>query len=415
MLQSRELQTVIDAPLLRTGSAEAFAGHGTSLRTAPTVAALIGSSLTVEDAYLHGSEHLLRRTGGNTGNSAFVRGLHDSIGGPSELFRWDAPAEIIRERCQVIVLACANQLGPHSDLGDFANHLEKIDLPIVAFGLGAQSASFDDEIALTKGTRRWVEVLAAHSPTSKPNIGVRGHFSHRQMEKLGLGAKASVTGCPSNFINTDALLHEKLDGRYKIESMSRIAAAAGLLYWPSLQKIEESLADIVDATQGLYITQHEINMIRIARGEFAAIDDDTLKQLNMYIRPKLSTAEFVLWCRRHAACFIDAASWMESLRNFDFVVGPRFHGVMLAMQAGTPGGVIAHDSRTLEMCETMCIPVRHAKNLESGVTLKNLGSTFQFDANAFRNRRSELGRRFIHMLQAGGIRPAAGLQRLAEA
>ena len=228
MLQSRELQAVIDAPLLRIGSPEEFADHEISLRTAPTLAALIGSSLTVEDAYLHGSEYLLRRTGGNTGNSAFVRGLHNSIGGPAELFRWDAPAENIRERCQVIVLACANQLGPHSDLGDFANHLEKIDLPIVAFGLGAQSQSFDDEIALTKGTRRWVDVLAAHSPTSKPNIGVRGEFSYQQMEKLGLEANASVTGCPSYFINSDASLHEKLEERYKAGSLSRVAAAAGL-------------------------------------------------------------------------------------------------------------------------------------------------------------------------------------------
>ena len=55
------------------------------------------------------------------------------------------------------------------------------------------------------------------------------------------------------------------------------------------------------------------------------------------------------------------------MRKFDFVVGPRFHGVMLAMQAGIPGGVIAHDSRTLELCQTMGIPVRDHKEIAENI------------------------------------------------
>jgi len=288
-------------------------------------------------------------------------------------------------------------------------------LPILAFGLGAQAQSFDETAMLTEGTKRWVQVLATHAPTNAPNIGVRGEFSWKVLERLGLGDRASVTGCPSNFINLDAALIDKLERKYKAPPMlSRIAVAAGLPYWTELQRIEEALADLVDSTQGIYVTQHEINMIKIARNEFDDVDGKTLSLINRYIRPKLSQAEFIRWCRRHAVCFIDAASWMEALRNVDFVVGPRFHGVMLAIQAGTPGGVIAHDSRTLEMCQTMQVPVQHFKDIDVDITAQSLVSLFKFDARAYRRRRVELGRRSIDILRSGGVTPAAGLQALAE-
>jgi len=376
--------------------------------------ALIGSSLIVEDASLNKSEHLLRLSGGNTGNFAYIRGLKEIIAGPCELFRWDTPPEIVGEKCNVVVLACANQLGPHTDLGHFAKHLEKIGLPIVAFGLGAQAQSFDHKASLTEGTKRWVEVLCAHAPTAKPNIGVRGEYSRQVLEDLALGDRASITGCPSNFINLDVGLSERLERKYKTLNLSRVAVAAGLPYWPELQRMEEALANIVDSTKGLYVTQHELNMIRLARNEFEDIDAKTLSLLNRYIRPKLSSAEFKVWCQRHAVCFIDAASWMETLRNFDFVVGPRFHGVMLALQSGTPGGVIAHDSRTLELCQTMQIPVRHFKDIEVEIRLESLSSTFEFDAQAYRSRRIELGGRSMDILRSGGVTPAAGLKALVE-
>ena len=156
-------------------------------------------------------------------------------------------------------------------------------------------------------------------------------------------------------------------------------------------------------------------MIRLSRSEFEDIDAKTLNLLNRYIRPKLSPADFKLWCRRNAVSFIDAASWMEALRNVDFVVGPRFHGVMLAMQAGTPGGVIAHDSRTLEMCQTMQIPVRHYKDIEGAITVDGLRSLFAFDPRAYGARRIELGSRTIDILRSGGVDPAPAMQALVEA
>jgi hypothetical protein len=139
------------------------------------------------------------------------------------------------------------------------------------------------------------------------------------------------------------------------------------------------------------------------------MDDATFRSLRNYVRPDLSDDQFRLWCKRHATCFIDAGSWMESMRTVDFVVGPRFHGVMLAMQAGTPGGVIAHDSRTLEMCETMVIPVRVHNDMPTNFTTSDLSSLFEFEAAAYDRRRSELARRYVDVLSAARIIPSTGL------
>jgi hypothetical protein len=376
--------------------------------------ALIGTSARVEDSSQHASEHLFKYSGGNTGNFAYIHGLCSQIASEFDLLPWHVRPEIVRESYDVVVIACANQLGPHTDLGNLAEHLEKIDLPTVAIGLGAQAGGFDKKVTLTEGTKRWIQAIASHAPSSAPNIGVRGEFSRLQLEHYGFGERAAITGCPSNFINPDPELPSKLMAKFESRKLDRVAVPAGLHLWAQLKDVERQLADLVEETTGSYIAQSELDMIRLTRGEFDRIEASTLASLNAYIRPNLSLDEFVVWCKRHAVCFIDATSWLEAMRNFDFVVGPRFHGVMLAIQAGTPGGVIAHDSRTYEMCETMCIPVRHYTDLTEGVTKDNLRSLFKFDSSAYRQRRRELGARYIDVLSSAGVQVKAGLSQLLE-
>ena len=306
-------------------------------------------------------------------------------------------------------MACANQLGPHSNLDQLATMFERAKLPIVAIGLGAQAKELGAAVELTAGTRRWLDVIAAHAPSKAPNIGVRGAFSQEQVERSGVRDRAVVTGCPSNLINPDPSLATVLDRRYRSNRVERVAVPAGLHHWAKLGALERALADIVESTSGLYVAQSEIDMIRMARGEWDDMDAATFRDMRAYIRPDLSDEAFRLWCKRYAACFADATAWMESMRNFDFVVGPRFHGVMLAMQAGTPGGVIAHDSRTLEMCETMEIPVRMHHDMPAKFQPSELPALFEFQRAAYDRKRSELAGRYADMLISAGIEPNEGL------
>jgi polysaccharide pyruvyl transferase WcaK-like protein len=366
--------------------------------------ALIAPALAVPDAFHSRADHLFARSGGNTGNFAFVFALHHLLSPDVDVVPWEADPDAVRERYDLIVFACANQLGPHTDLGWLADRLTRMDRPILAIGLGAQSASTSGDVELTAGTRRWLEVIAAHAPSLAPNVGVRGNYTLAQLDRLGFGARSVVVGCPSNFINPDPALGQTIAKRH-LGKIGRVAVPAGLQLWPGLQKIEENLADIVEACSGIYIAQSEIDMIRLARDEADAIAPDVLERLRAYIRPKLSMADFIQWARRYAVAFIDAASWTDAMRKFDFVVGPRFHGVMMAIQAGVPGGVIAHDSRTLELCETISIPVRDYRDVTETFEINDLPSMFPFDGAAYDRRRTHLARALAVMLSHAGITP----------
>jgi hypothetical protein len=365
--------------------------------------ALIAPSLSVADASHHNADHLFRLCGGNTGNFAFVFALHQLLSPHVDVLPWDVNPEMVKNRYDVIVFACANQLGPHTDLGWLADRLRTMDRPILAVGLGAQTLDTSRPIELTAGTQRWLDVIADCAPSSAPNIGVRGLYTQSQLQLLGHAARGTVIGCPSNFVNPDPALGRSIEKRYAAEVIERVAVPAGLHLWPGLQRIEESLTDLVESCSGSYVAQSEIDMIRLARDEADAIVPDVLEQLRAYIRPKLSTTDFVRWMRRYATTFIDAASWMDAMRKFDFVVGPRFHGVMLGIQAGVPGAVIAHDSRTFELCQTMGISVRDYKEIPDKFGTRDLRSMFPFDGAAYDQKRAALARTLANMFSHAGI------------
>jgi polysaccharide pyruvyl transferase len=234
--------------------------------------ALIAPQRRVEDSYRHSSEYLFRKSGANTGNFAFVQALWLHLSPHVEIFPWEASPDVIRERCDVIVMACANQLGPHSNLEQLAVMFERAKLPILAIGLGAQAKELGATVELTAGTRRWLNVVAAHAPSKAPNIGVRGEFSREQVERNSVHDRAIVTGCPSNFINPDPSLATALEERYRRGRVERVAVPAGLHHWAKLGPLERALADIVESTSGAYIAQSEIDMIRMARGEWDEMD-----------------------------------------------------------------------------------------------------------------------------------------------
>ena len=373
---------------------------------------LLAPSRRFEDSFLNTSEALFRSSGDNLGNFAFIEALWRHLSPRVTILPWHAPAAQVRETCDILVLAAANQLGAHNDLGGFATHLEAIGLPIVVVGLGAQAPNLSAGVQLTAGTERWARLLAALAPTGKPNIGVRGEFTRRVLERLGLGDSAAVTGCPSNFLNDRPDFYATLKRNFDKRRIDRLCVAAGSRHFAGTREVERRLVHAVEATGGLYVAQADLDMVRLARGESGRSDPAEAEAIRQFLAPERGPAEFQLWRQRHAAAFADATSWMEAMRPFDFVVGARFHGVMLALQAGAPGGVIAHDSRTLELCQTMGVPVRLANEISADFALSDLHGLFPLDIAAYAATRERLRRVYVELLRGCGIEPNARLTTL---
>jgi hypothetical protein len=370
---------------------------------------LLAPSRRYEDSFLHSSDALFRASGDNLGNFAFVEALWRQLSPDVTILPWGVTPAEAREKCDLLVFAAANQLGAHPNLGPFATHLEKIGLPIVAVGLGAQAPSMASTVQLIGGAERWVRVLAAHAPTARPNIGLRGEFTRRALEKLGLGDRTAITGCPSNFLSDRPDFYSTLKRRFDKRRIDRLAVAAGSRHFYATRELERRLVRLVEATGGAYVGQADLGMVRFMRGEG---DPAERQAIHAFLAPERTAEAFELWRLRHAACFADATSWMEAMRGFDFVVGARIHGVMLAIQAGVPGGVIAHDSRTLELCQTMGVPVRLVGEIPSNFGLDDLYDLFALDIAAFAATRERLRRSYVEFLRGCGIEPNARLTTL---
>lgn len=144
-------------------------------------------------------------------------------------------------------------------------------------------------------------------------------------------------------------------------------------------------------------------MAQLARGEGHRLNKDDFDFYRLYYMPELDDEQCLDFWRRHGMVFFDVPSWMEFYRHCDFVIGPRIHGVMLALQMGCPAVCIAHDDRTREMCEIMGVP--HMLPQQTPVTLEAMADLFSaFDPVAFDANRMELLNRFRVFMARNGVK-----------
>lgn len=365
------------------------------------------------DVYKKSAEALFNDTGGNSGNLAFLYALVIHLPSSTPILHWGASPEQIRSAGDILVLPLANQLGSHTNLEHAAERLRLFDLPILGIGLGAQADVQSVDVTLQQGTMDWLKALAEGAPSGNPNVGVRGAYTKGQIERHGFEHTAVVTGCPSNFINMSDDVGARVSRGFE-KKPERIGVMAGIPFIPKLAKLEQDLSTIVTETGGAYIVQHGLEMLRLARNEFDLIKPETLELCRSYIMPSLNPSQFRLWCRQYAYAFYDARMWMDFVTRFDFVVGTRFHGAMLAIQAGVPAACITHDSRTQEMCQTMGVPSCHYSDIDVPLTKDNIMDFFSFDADKYRSTRSDLLGRYTKIYQDADVPISPGLKNLVK-
>ena len=294
---------------------------------------------------------LTEALGGNSGNVAYVDGLVASLA-RSHMITWSTPPELVRANADIIVVACANQLGDHVDLSGWADRLAAFGLPVVLVGLGAQASEIGHHLELKAGTRAALDVVAALSGGA-PAMLVRGAYT---ADVLALhGYASTVIGCPSLFLSPTRDLGARIAARVAAGIGSRPAIAAGHHHYHDMAP-EHRLIAAVDHDDGCYVVQHPEAMIALARSDPTDTESAPFALLVERLLPDLTLPEVREWGRRRAFVFTDSQSWMSFLRRYDYAIGPRFHGVALAIQAERPGVVLHVDSRTQEMAQTMAIP-----------------------------------------------------------
>ena len=353
---------------------------------------------------------LTEALGGNSGNVAYVDGLVASLAA-SHMITWSTPPEIVRAHADILVVACANQLGDHVDLSGWAARLAAFGLPVLLVGLGAQAPGIGATLALKDGTRAALDVVAAAAGAA-PAMLVRGAYTAEILARNGYAS--TIIGCPSLFRSPTRDLGGRIAARVAAGLGTRPAIAAGHHHHADMAP-EHRLIVAADQHDGCYIVQHPDTMIALARSDLADTQSGDFALLAQRLLPGLDGAQVLEWGRRRAFVFTDSQTWMSFLRRYDYAIGPRFHGVALAIQAERPGVVLHVDSRTREMAETMAIPSRSFDDDPVSDLREVVATAWTAEAGAaFDSRRAALAKTFRTALQAHDIAVSARLSALCE-
>ncbi|MCW1918263.1 polysaccharide pyruvyl transferase family protein [Rhodobacter sp. KR11] len=360
---------------------------------------------------------LYRKIGHNNGNLAFVHAVKSQIDADFNYYPWHVKPQIVNDNVDVVVIPCANQLGKHTDLGGLAKNLAQVNKPIIAIGLGAQAKEFDSDVELTEGTRAWLDVLIANGKRfGIQNIYTRGPYTSEQIFKL-TGEETVANGCPSHFINPRPDLGRRIQANWESKELpQRIAVAGGHEAWRETREIEQQLIGLMmdPLFPGMYIVQSMGNMIKISRGLFDAMEPEDLEKIRKHTVPHYTLDQFKDWCHTYARSYYDVPAWMDDLRRHDLLIGPRFHGAQLAIQAERMACTVTIDTRTEEMCRETGVPFLRAAELKQPLTRSKLRSLIQFDGAAYDAHRAGKCARYVRFLFEAGLKPADYLLAIAK-
>lgn len=263
-------------------------------------------------------------------------------------------SEFVNKHCSHLIITLANTLkfgetdgSKYIRLIDF---IEKINVPIVVFGLGIQSINDEHEnLSLPNEAIEFIKILSKKSNI----IGVRGELTKVALHDFCGVDNVMVTGCPSFFSrpHTLPLLKNNLklmEGKIAYNGTHYFKDAEKVMLYRSI-KNNEFLIEPVNKHNHLFFQ----NILKQKNKEESipyyfknAIKNNDLKREELYdhfgINYKL---------------FRSVKEWYEF--NEEFVkatYGTRFHVNMASLISGKPALWVTHDSRTRELTKFLNLP-----------------------------------------------------------
>ncbi|ABG52352.1 hypothetical protein Tery_3237 [Trichodesmium erythraeum IMS101] len=366
---------------------------------------LYGAPPVVPQTPEDSTKFLIERSGRNTGNLLIGYSVTQHLDGECVTMKQISDPKKIEDECYCVVIAAANFLHTGFDLGFMADFLEKIQLPCVVIGLGAQSNNYDiTKIKLQEGTIRFVKIIAERSTS----LGVRGYYTAQVLAYLGI-YNVEVIGCPSFYLSCspELIIKKKPFSDIKkiaINSSRRVTAHSAA---PEKMRLAEIglLKDAMNHDSD-FIAQDEREEAILARKSPADMDTDEKSIFYPILAhyKDLNGEKVKSFFAQRSKVFFDVPSWEAQIRKYDFVCGTRFHGNLIALQNGIPATVIAHDSRTRELSELLGMPhvlVQDVQKMED-ISIEKLYDLADF--SRLHKSYSYLYKRYLSFLKANNLK-----------
>lgn len=364
---------------------------------------------SIPEAYKKDSSGIMRITGNNTGNFAFRHALRYLIQNIEsyKLINWGDARRLIEEgvKADKIILSCANWLGfaeadERSNLVR-AKVIEDLGAPVIAFGLGAQASSADENLDFGPNTVRLAKAISKHSE----QVSVRDDFTLSMLKKIGI-ENAVVTGCPSNFINqsnnfVENLAYQAEKSRSKKLSLQKFVIGEFSGGNKHSGGVLQKTLEFMERTNSTYLIQSPVLF------PFFLNESDTVPSpytANKSEDMTLEGLESLL--KQQVLGFSSIDAWMDFSRSCDLSFGMRIHGNMIPLQSGVPSILIAHDSRTLGLSESMAFPKVSLSDFLSNDVLdmpELMYTEFLHQLPKYEHKRQVLKKVFEEFLNANGV------------
>lgn len=232
--------------------------------------------------------------------------------------------------------------------------LEKLRIPILAFGIGAQAPT-SGKLTLSATTKRVLWLIAEKSAS----IGVRGVFTADVLWELGIG-NVRIVGCPTVFRHNDPGLRIDLPPLDKVAKIGfTLRREVSGAYAHDIDRYlgfqRETIADLAERHEVEVMAQGEIEEKKIVLGTPEQRDE----AFDRLVREKWlgGPDDPLTGLYRERLFYSDVvADYERVVRSKDVVLGYRLHGNLMALANGVPSVYFTYDSRTAEFAETFRIP-----------------------------------------------------------
>jgi hypothetical protein len=255
----------------------------------------------------------------------------------------------------------SNYIHSYMDWEQAISVLEKLTIPVIAFGIGAQAPQ-TGKLNLSPETKRVLELLSDRCVT----MGVRGAYTAEVLNDLGI-KNIDIIGCPTLYRNNRPNLKITLPPLEEIESVGyTLRREVSSIYSSSVAnyiKIQkEMIFELNERFSLTVMAQGEIEE-KIIFYRCQELFDRAVKNL-ISLKWFENASDPILNIYQDKMFYSESVAGYEDLvRKLDLVVGYRLHGNLIALANQTPAIYCNYDSRTREFANTYKIP---CYDVESG-------------------------------------------------
>lgn len=266
----------------------------------------------------------------------------------------DETVKIINENYDAAVFTFSNIVNPDADEPQLSDIIRRINIPVVAIGIGIQEEFPADLSELKPSVRDLFLALDEKAVL----FGVRGDSTKDWLNRAGLKTPVAV-GCPSMFVYPRNIYH--LTPPKKIDSI----ISAGHMGAVNLrengnkrgtQLIQGFAAGETHPKEISYVFQGEMRHYPSLKKNIFSYNEATSTidfeaastDIEKFSGRKQPFTKFY--------SFNDVAAWRQACMRYDVFIGDRIHGAVAAMQAGVPALVLHSDLRVRELTAFHGIP-----------------------------------------------------------